>query len=587
MDVNLTPTIRYWDMEAPRIAAHLQEIKQSGLNSVGAWVPWAHLESDRRQSLRKFLKQAAQFGLKARLVVTPEVGVGYANGGIPEDLLRKVENLARDRTGQTIYSCSPPNVHPLVNLNSPPVFQRYGHFLLRLAQEIQEAIEENFESKIELVVGDSFFKHYRTAGLPPEDHGDFSPLFLQRELDFMQGWTPAQAERTFCVRALDFLAQRFERSREVSVSGRNFFMRGASLERLVEEIAGAEPDPARIFQELRLARPRCDGVWLEGLAALAPKERSFLVSAALAFYGDLWLPIEDCLATSQSFRQRMGQLRESLSSEDSRYERPVLAIVQNRFAPARLTHALRAKLEGALQLRSSMIDLKAEELRRIRIMVVEEALLIEYEQFQALVRRAREDGATIAFFRSSLCKRAQAEMNLFDKFKFNHGWRYEVTLFPGGGHILVVDGQEHGGVSMDTLAERLLAVGGVEKWCTMSDACVSRMTFDPQTAVIGGQALRERIIFFANPSDEERRVKMSFTRGLRFEGMRLARAEGATPDPLEAEEMEATIPALALVPPRVFFPQEEQLGFASSDLPAANEEIGKPGASDGIREQLA
>jgi hypothetical protein len=552
----------------------LQEIKQSGLNSVGAWVPWAHLESDRRQSLRKFLKQAAQFKLKVRLVVTPEVGVGYASGGIPEDLLRKVENLARDRTGQTIYACAPPNVYPLVNLNSPQVFQRYGHFLLRLAQEIQEAIEEDFEAKIELIVGDSFFKHYRTAGLPPEDHGDFSPLFLQRELDFMQGWTPAQAERTFCVRALDFLAQRFERSREVSVSGRNFYTRGASLERLVDEIAGAKLDPEKFFQDLRLARPRCDAVWLEGLAELTPKERSFLVSSSLAFYGDVWLPIEECLATSSSFRARMGQLRESLSVEDSRFERPVLAIVQNRFAPARLTLALRAKLEGALQLRSSMIDLKAEELRRIRIMVVEEALLIEYEQFQALVRRAREDGATLAFFRSSLCKRAQAEMNLFDKFKFNHGWRYEVTLFPSGGHILVVDGQEHGGVSMDTLADRLLAVGSVEKWCTMSDPCVSRMTFDPRTKNTSGQPNRERIIFFANPSEEERRVKLSFSRGLRFEGMRMARAEGASADPLEADEMEATIPPLALVPLRVFFPEEEQMDLQT-------------GASDGLREQLA
>lgn len=218
-----------------------------------------------------------------------------------------------------------------------------------------------------------------------------------------------------------------------------------------------------------------------------------------------------------------------------------------------------------------MIDLRPAELRRIRIMVVEEALLIEYEQFQALLKRARDDGATIAFFRSSLCKRAQAEMNLFDKFKFNHGWRYEVTLFPSGGHILVVDGQEHSGASMDTLADRLLAVGGVEKWCTTNDAFVARMTFDPRT-----DGNRERIIFFANPGGEERRLKMSFSRGLRFEGMRLARAEGANADPLEAEEMEATIPPLALVPLRVFFPVEEQLGFAKEAV-----------ADDGIREQLA
>ena len=460
MDVQLTPAIRYWEMDAPRIASILQELKSSGSVCVGAWVPWAHLESDRRQTLRKFVKQASQFGLKARLVVTPEISVGYANGGIPEDLLKKSENLARDRTGQTIYACAPPNIHPLVNLNAPQVFQRYGHFLLKLAQEIYEVVEENIDARVELIVGDSFFKHYRTAGLPPEDHGDYSPLFFQRELDFMQGWTPAQAERTFCVRAVDFLAQRFERSTEVSVSGKSFCMKGASLERLVDEIAGARLDPSQAFEELALARSRCDAVWLHDLSTVAGKERSFLVSAALTFYGDAWLPVEDFLQTTPAFRKKMALLSGSMSAEGSHYERPVLSIVQNRFAPARLAQALRKKLGGALQMRSSMFDLRPEEFRRVRMMVVEEALLIDYEQFQALVRRARERGATIAMFRSSLCKRAQSDLAVLDKFKFSHGWKYDVTLFPSGGHIIVIEGHETANASMDTLAERLVAGGG-------------------------------------------------------------------------------------------------------------------------------
>lgn len=576
MDVQLTPAIRYWEMDAPRIATLLQELKSSGADCVGAWVPWDHVETDRRQTLRKFVKQSARFGLKIRLVVTPEVSVGYANGGIPEDLLRKSENLARDRTGQTIYSCAPPNIHPLVNLNAPQVFQRYGHFLLRLAQEIQEVVEEHFEARVELIVGDSFFKHYHTAGLPPEDHGDYSPLFFQRELDFMQGWTPAQAERTFCVRAVDFLAQRFERSSEVSVSGRCFYMKSASLDRLVDELAGAALDPAQTFEELQLARSRCDAAWFHDLSDVQGKERSFLVSSALAIYGDVWLPIDDYLETTPAFRKKMASLAASLSGEDSRYERPVLSIVQNRFAPARLAQALRKKLGGALQMRSSMFDLKPAEFRRVRMMVVEEALLIDYEQFQALVRRAREQGATIAMFRSSLCKRAQADVALFDKFKFSHGWKYDVTLFPSGGHIIVIEGHETANSSMETLAERLLAVGNIAGWCEYSDAAVASMAFE-----LGAEEeKREKIIFFVNPSEEPRQLNIRFARGLKFEGMTFRQHESATPrDPLEGEELETTLPPLAVVPLRAYFPVEEQLEIGATGT--AEEEL------DGPPEQLA
>ncbi|WP_339941264.1 hypothetical protein, partial [Undibacterium luofuense] len=72
------------------------------------------------------------------------------------------ENLAQDRLGHPFYACVPPNIHPLVSLLAPAVFQRYGHFLLKLHQVLTEALDdgglEQRETKsadLELIVSDS------------------------------------------------------------------------------------------------------------------------------------------------------------------------------------------------------------------------------------------------------------------------------------------------------------------------------------------------------------------------------------------------------------------------------------------------
>lgn len=553
MDVRLTPAIRYWDLDAHKIAGILQELKETGSRVVGAFVPWAHLEADRRQSLRKFLKQATQFGLEVRLFVTPELGVGVLNGGVPEDLLARSENLARDRTGQTIFACAPPNIHPVVNLNAPPVFQRYGHFLLKVSQEVQEAVQDSLDTRVELVVGDSLFKHHYTLGLPEEDHGDFSPLFFQKELDYLQGWTPAQAERMFLARAVDFLSSRFERSAEVRISRRNLWGRSVSLDRLADELVGAVVDPRLIFQALERARPRCDAVCLDGLLPNSGKSRAFLVSSALAMYGDVWLNAETFLTLSPGFRRKMATFGESLSGEGSQHDRPVLCIVQNRFAPARLANALHERLGSALQIRSSLSEIKSQEFARVRMMVVEDALVIDHEQFLALMERARAEGMTIAMFRSSLAKRSLAEISCLEKFRLKHGWNYEVSLFPSGGQLITIEGHEDKLVSMDMLAERLLAVAEVEGWCRYVAEGVSHVSFQSTTSN------SERLLFFINVASEPRKFRIRFHREAKVEGLefreRVSEVGAAPAESLsssDGEELESTLPAWSVVPVHVY-----------------------------------
>ena len=118
MKLELVPVVRYWESNAKEIFAVIDRIRESGATAVGAFVPWTHLETDRHHLLQKLVKQCKASGVSLRLVVTPELGIGFPNGGVPDELLRERQNLAQDRLGHPFYACVPPNIHPLVSLYS-------------------------------------------------------------------------------------------------------------------------------------------------------------------------------------------------------------------------------------------------------------------------------------------------------------------------------------------------------------------------------------------------------------------------------------------------------------------------------------
>lgn len=286
--------------------------------------------------LQKLVKQAAASKLSLRLCVTPELGIGYPNGGVPDELLRERHNLAQDRLGHPFYACVPPNVHPLVSLLAPAVFQRYGHFLLKLTQELSEVFSEGHETDVELVVTDSLFKHYRNTGLAASDHGDFSLRHMQFGAGYKkEEWTPALAERIFHSRAFDFLESRFRKFPRVKVVSKNLFARESSHGRLLEELIGSGPNHADLFRDLIRARASCQIAWLDDLYRLRDRERNFLVSSSLVLFGESWLNEHDYFSLSDGFRAKMRKLIKGFSTEETELSRPAIALSQNRFAPAR------------------------------------------------------------------------------------------------------------------------------------------------------------------------------------------------------------------------------------------------------------
>jgi hypothetical protein len=555
MKLELIPVVRYWDYNPKEILSVFERFRESGATSIAAFVPWSHLDTDRHHMLQKFARQAISSGFSLRLGISPELGIGYSNGGIPDELLRERQNLAQDRLGHPFYACVPPNIHPLVSLLAPAVFQRYGHFLLKLTQELTEIFNEGGSGEVQLVVSDSLFKHYRNTGLSASDHGDFSIRHMQFGAGYRkEEWTPALAERIFHSRAFDFLESRFRKFKNVKVVSRNLFARDNSQARLMEELIGSGPNHADLFRALAKARSSCNVAWLDDLHALRDRERNFLVSSALMLFGDVWLNEHDYFGLSAAFRKKMNKLVQGFSSDETELSRPAISIVQNRFAPARISCLLQDKLGAALKFKTSLNDITPFEREHTKLFAVEEGYALEHRQFMDLMKIARERDCTVVVFRSSLCEAGQKEFKKLKTFRLNHGWLFEIGIFPEGGHVLLIEGQEHSQLSMDTLGDSLVSVARIEPFCTFDrkDTGVISIAVDwnlkdetPAEKAKGGM----KTLFLMNPDAAARKLTLEFSGPVRLHG--LQPGEGASAEVSEDGHgscFETELPPLSVIP---------------------------------------
>lgn len=567
MKLELVPVVRYWDYNSKEIFGAVDAIRESGASSFAAVVPWSHLETDRHHLLQKLVKQAAASGLALRLVVTPELGIGYPNGGVPDELLRERHNLAQDRLGHPFYACVPPNIHPLVSLLAPAVFQRYGHFLLKLTQELTEVFAEASDAElppVELVVTDSLFKHYRSTGLAASDHGDFSLRHMQFGAGYKkEEWTPALAERIFHSRAFDFLESRFRRFPRVKVVSRNVFARESSHGRLLEELVGSGPNHADLFRDLVRARGSCSVAWLDDLFRLRDRERNFLVSSSLVLFGEVWLNEHDYFALSDGFRKKMRKLTTGFSTEETELARPAIALAQNRFAPARISTLLQEKLGVALKLKTSLAEIDAVERKTTKLFVVEEGYALELRQTMELLGLAKERDCTLVLFRSSLCETGLKELKKLKTFRLNHGWLFEIGIYPGGGHVLLIEGQESANLSMGTLGDSLVSVARIEPFCSFDrgDSGVISVSVDwnlkdetPEEKAKG----KMKTLFLMNPEPEAKKLTLEFSSGVRIHGT----GEGASAEVGGFGKcFDTELPPLSVIPMSLFVERSAQLAF--------------------------
>jgi hypothetical protein len=546
MFLELTPVVRYWEFTAAELQKRLEQLRDQGCQSVAAWVPWSHLESDRHHLLQKMVRHSFALGMRVKLGVTPELGIGYWNNGLPEDLLKERHALAQDRTGQAIYNCAPPNIHPLLSMSAPSVFQRYGHFLLKLTQELTEILYEIPDGSLTFVISDSLFKHYHTTGLPPEDHGDFSIRFLaQGGGGSSQSTNPSGAESIFINRAKDFLKSRFQKYKGVVVIDQKVFSRSASLDRLLIELARSSANLPVMFREMTAARAHSQLVWLDDLFGLSEKERNFLISAALISYQQVWLSEDVWKQCSQVFRRRIANLIEGFSQEAAQQFQPACIFVTNRFAPARLAQTLRTKLGARLCFQTLPNGSFAETFPAKKLIIAEEGLTLEFQQYLELAALTKIQACTVMLFKSSLCERALRDLASQKKFNVARGWKYDIIMQPSGGQMIFVEGEETTLSPMDELADSAIAVAQLKSWCQLDRTSqeIYSISIDwPET-----ESEIVKTLFLLNPSSQSMPLTLNFLPETKIQGIFLGNSQQMA-SPINGEFFEGVLPPYSVVP---------------------------------------
>ena len=167
------------------------------------------------------------------------------------------------------------------------------------------------------------------------------------------------------------------------------------------------------------------------------------MSSALVIFGEAWLNEHDYFSLSEGFRAKMRKLMKGFSTGETTLSRPAIALSQNRFAPAQISTLLQDKLGVALKLKTTLADID-----RRRAPLDEAVRGGGRLQPQA----APEPGAPVAAEGARLHAGALPLVALrepgsrsFKKlktFRLNHGWLFEIGIFPGGGHVLLVEGRK-------------------------------------------------------------------------------------------------------------------------------------------------
>lgn len=546
MLLELTPVVRYWELTPKELQNRLDNLRDLGADSIAAFVPWNFLETDRQHLLQKFLRYAFEIKLKVKICITPELGIGYWNNGLPEDILKERSQLAQDRTGQYIYNCAPPNIHPLPSLSSPNVFQKYGHFLLKLSQELQEVCNEAKDFHLDLVVSDSLFKHYFVTGLNPEDHGDFSVRYLhQGSSGVSQGANPSGAESIFTNRTRDFLKVRFQKFKGVSVREQKFFSRSFSLDRLAEEMAQSGANLPTLFQQMTSARAHSQVVWLDDLSELSDRERNFLISSSLVLYQQLWLNDDIYMDCSSAFRRRILGLIEGFSQDEAKQTQTASIVVANRFAPARVAQILRSKLGARLNFETLHFGPLPTSFKEKKLLIIEEGLPLEFSQYTELLSLAEKNTTTVVIFRSSLCERSLRDLMKRKKFKVQNGWNYDVVINNSGGQTIFIEGHETSINSLESLCASIINVAQLDPWCTMDQPqeSVYSVAIDWDTK----EDTDLKTLFLFNPSPDPKKISLKFNSDTKVQGIFLGE-NSEKHEPQKGENLEGTLPGFSVVP---------------------------------------
>lgn len=514
--------VRYWEGNPDQVKAVIRNLRENGAESVAIIVPWAHLATDRHQRLFKLIRSVNYYDLRLRIIVTPELGSGFPNAGIPDNIQREAKYWAKDRFGQTFYNTSPPNMHPLVNLGHHDVFQKFGHFLLKFVQELSTVLFECDQLPIELVVTDSLYRHYQITG--SEEFG------AHNENSF--------SEREFVERSCEFLQSKLSQFGNVQVTQKKLFSREASLGRLLEEINGGRVAFAELVKRLTQKAPLNSGAWFDSLRGLKEKERNFLLSASLVLCGDVFLSQDDFLELKSKYRLKLQKFMRDLRGKVETYA-PVLALVEDVRKCSEEVQEMQNRLGQSLKILRG--DASLYRLAAYQLAVVDKSLKVSQELLEKFIDTASDHPVTIAFHRESLDANAAKLLHAHRTFQITHEWAFEVAIFQNAGKIVIYDEEKRHKQASEKLIDRLLKISEIRPLCKVNHR-------DIVTVVVRWQESDLlKTVFILNTNHNAQKIDIRFAKEIELFGVSLQKNPGNAHG-LNGSGFSAEIPGLAVIP---------------------------------------
>ncbi|MBC7691646.1 MAG: DUF4350 domain-containing protein [Methylotenera sp.] len=350
----------------------MNSLLRMGVTHVATFIPWQAVESDISHTLVRFLQAVSERKMTALLILTPEVGVHYANSGLPKDIFNKPENTAKHPGDGPVPVSLPPNAFTLPSLSSPEFTKRYHNFLSRMdtiLADIGKSQPQLLASVTSVLTG-SFWKYYRSARSASQNPktvfgglaGDYSSCaelayrqqlenyYNQREFmypnpssanrwktrameELNRRWFSQQSEDVFRNRSTQFVRKK---ASDVSVAQVELFTPeadpGYQYSQFFQLLSGKSADFNKLSDLVDEASTRASCVgnsrtasfvhWtsMGGFATLSDPEKQFLILKSLLLMGGqgggMLIDESQWFNLSNSFRSRAEALARSLSHQE-------------------------------------------------------------------------------------------------------------------------------------------------------------------------------------------------------------------------------------------------------------------------------
>jgi hypothetical protein len=437
--------VNYWEIRPALMGARLNELLRQGVSHIATFVPWQAVESDISHTLARFLQAVADRKMTVSLILTPEVGVHYANSGLPKDIFSKPENLARHAVNEAIPVTLPPNTFDLPSLQSPEFQKRYHNFLSRIDNLLADLSRSHphLLDGVTAVMTGSFWKYYRapqssTRGAYDGTAGDYSghasvayrqrveQYYSQREFSDpspaaatrwktrpMEGvnrrWFHQQCEDVFRQRSLQFI-----RRKAFSVQVRNIELftpeadPGNLYASFLQMISGNHADFHRLSSLLDDCASRAASVgdqdassfvhWtsLGGFSTLSDPEKQFLMLKSLLLFGGqggaraggILIDETEWFGLSQSFRTRAESLARLIQAGELRMRLRAMYLSPHLWSSANpLWDELKSRIGHGAKLVSSL-DLISRT-SDCRLLIVDPSFILTRDAISKIVTWAR------------------------------------------------------------------------------------------------------------------------------------------------------------------------------------------------------